>query len=38
MAGGALIEGQKSEVKTAGLMEPAMNKVVRTVHEPYQRT
>lgn len=38
MAGGALIEGQKSEVKTAVLMEPAMNKGVRTVHEPYQRT
>lgn len=37
MAGGALI-GQKSTVKTAVLMEPAMNKGIRTVHEPYQRT
>ena len=38
MAGGALKEGQKSEVKTAVLLEPAMNKGVRTVPEPYQRT
>lgn len=34
MAGGALI-GQKSTVKTAvNPMEPAMNKGIRTVHEP----
>lgn len=38
MAGGALMESRKSTVKTAVLMEPAMNKGIRTVHEPYQRT